>query len=110
MPYSFINNEELNEHERERERYTVELGYHNRHNPYVVPQRNLNQSYGRSLHPFLDFVMFLFLAFMLSFIIIPGAAYYAGGSPLYYLLTSLICTIISYSIYFKYFYKESTAY
>ena len=34
MPYSFINNEELNEHEHEHD--TVELGYHNRHNPYDI--------------------------------------------------------------------------
>jgi hypothetical protein len=78
------------------------INFETHRRPYEVPQTHLRESH--SLHPHLDFYMFLFLAFVLSFVIFPGAALYAGGSPIYYLATALVCTIISYGLYFHYFY------
>ena len=80
----------------------IDIGYRQRHPQYS--DRQLRYRHSIPLHPYLDFVMFLFLAFMLSFVILPGAALYASGNPLYYLGTSLVCTIISYFIYFHLFY------
>ena len=80
----------------------IDIGYRQRQPQYSG--RQLRYRHSIPLHPYLDFVMCLFLAFMLSFIILPGAALYASGNPLYYLGTSLVCTIISYFIYFHLFY------
>jgi hypothetical protein len=128
MAYSFIDNDELNKDDNvpteegmEGSRYlTYKLGdmggmdrrgdmyrqgYSENHKPYEVPQKHLRESH--ALHPTLDFIMFLVLAFVISFVVLPGAAFYFGQSPIYYLATALVCTVVSYGIYFNYFYPTN---